>query len=163
MIKTFEEFINENYNEIPAVVINDVYGDTLFNEVSESMLSNIYNSINEGKLVLDTNMIEEGLFDSIENLFRKGAKKMKKNIWTNDAKMLDTSAGIEFFNNLNRESSNKAEYADEIETLAKQLQLFDKESKVYEIELKAAYLYEQATKKSLDNFDIKNIPIQKRD
>ena len=38
-----------------------------------------------------------------------------------------------------------------------------KESKVFEIELKAAYLYEQATKKSLDNFDIKNIPIQKRD
>ena len=39
----------------------------------------------------------------------------------------------------------------------------NKESKVFEIELKAAYLYEQATKKSLNNFDIKNIPIQKRD
>ena len=38
----------------------------------------------------------------------------------------------------------------------------DKESKIFEIELKAAYLYEQATKKSLDNFDIKNIPIQIR-
>ena len=39
----------------------------------------------------------------------------------------------------------------------------NKESKVFEIELKAAYLYEQATKKSLNNFDIKNIPIQKKD
>ena len=39
----------------------------------------------------------------------------------------------------------------------------NKESKVFEIELKSAYLYEQATKKSLDKFDIKNIPIQKRD
>ena len=39
----------------------------------------------------------------------------------------------------------------------------NKESKVFEYELKAAYLYEQAIKKSLDNFDIKNIPIQKKD
>ena len=39
----------------------------------------------------------------------------------------------------------------------------NKESKVFEYELKAAYLYEQATKKSLNNFDIKNIPTQKRD
>ena len=39
----------------------------------------------------------------------------------------------------------------------------NKESKVFEIELKAAYLYEQATKKSLNNFDIKNIPIIKKD
>ena len=39
----------------------------------------------------------------------------------------------------------------------------NKESKVFAYELKAAYLYEQATKKSLNNFDIKNIPIQKRD
>ena len=36
-----------------------------------------------------------------------------------------------------------------------------KESLVYEYELKAAYLFEQATKKSLNNFDIKNIPLQK--
>lgn len=39
----------------------------------------------------------------------------------------------------------------------------NKESKVFEYELKAAYLYEQATKKTLNNFDIKNIPIQKKD
>lgn len=38
----------------------------------------------------------------------------------------------------------------------------NKESIIYQYELKAAYLYEQATKKTLNNFDIKNIPIQKR-
>lgn len=38
----------------------------------------------------------------------------------------------------------------------------NKDSIIYKYELKAAYLYEQATKKSLNNFDIKNIPIQKR-
>ncbi len=38
----------------------------------------------------------------------------------------------------------------------------NKDSLIYKYELKAAYLFEQATKKSLNNFDNKNIPIQKR-
>ncbi|MGN1370835.1 MAG: nucleotidyltransferase [Candidatus Coprovivens sp.] len=38
----------------------------------------------------------------------------------------------------------------------------NKDSLLFKYELKAAYLYEQATKKSLNNFDIKNIPIIKR-
>ncbi|MDE5888998.1 MAG: nucleotidyltransferase family protein, partial [Bacilli bacterium] len=37
----------------------------------------------------------------------------------------------------------------------------NKESIIYKYELKAAYLYEQAIHKSLNNFDIKNIPIKK--
>ena len=37
----------------------------------------------------------------------------------------------------------------------------NKDSLIYKYELKAAYLYEQAIHKSLNNFDIKNIPIQK--
>jgi gas vesicle protein len=76
MIKTFEEFINENYNEMITITYDDVYGSPIFNEISESLLSNIYNSINEGKLVLDTDMLEEGLFDSVTNLFKKGADKV---------------------------------------------------------------------------------------
>ena len=74
MIKTFEQFINENYNEIKVVTVDEEYGAPLFNEISESLMSTINNSINEGKLVIDYNMIEEGLFDSIGNLFKKGAK-----------------------------------------------------------------------------------------
>lgn len=38
-----------------------------------------------------------------------------------------------------------------------------KDSLVFKYELKSVYLYEQATKKSLNNFDIKNIPIIKKD
>lgn len=76
MIKTFEEFINENYNQNNVLTISEEYGAPLFNEISESLLSNIYNSINEGKLVLDTDMLEEGLFDSLTNLFKKGADKV---------------------------------------------------------------------------------------
>lgn len=57
MIKTFEQFINENYNEKPVLALDDEYGAPLFNEVSESLISEIHNSINEGRLVLDANMI----------------------------------------------------------------------------------------------------------
>lgn len=38
-----------------------------------------------------------------------------------------------------------------------------KDSLIFKYELKSSYLYEQATKKSLNNFDIKNIPIIKKD
>lgn len=75
MIKTFEQFINENYNEKPVLALDEEYGAPLFNEVSESLMSEIHNSINEGRLVLDANMIEEGLFDAIGKLFKKGAAK----------------------------------------------------------------------------------------
>lgn len=80
MIKTFEQFINENYNEIKTVAIDEEYGAPLFNEVSESLLSEINNSINEGKLVIDVNMIEEGLFDAIGDLFKKGANKASQKV-----------------------------------------------------------------------------------
>jgi phage-related protein len=73
MIKTFEQFINENYNEKTTISFGEEYGAPLFNEISESLMSSINNSINEGNLVIDYNMIEEGLFDSIGNLFKKGA------------------------------------------------------------------------------------------
>ena len=37
----------------------------------------------------------------------------------------------------------------------------DKDSIIYQYELKAVYLYELATKKTTKDFDIKNIPIKK--
>ena len=131
MIKTFEEFINENYSKKPVIALGEEYGAPLFNEISESLISEIHNSINEGKLVIDMNMVEEGLFDSVANLFKKGADKMYKKEKDEKESMNDTITGIEYFTQLTKQSPNKSEYADEIETLAKQLQLFDKESKVY--------------------------------
>lgn len=38
----------------------------------------------------------------------------------------------------------------------------NKDSLIYQYEIKASYLYEQITKINLNNFDIKNIPIQKK-
>ena len=131
MIKTFEEFINENYSEKPVIALGEKYGAPLFNEISESLIAEIHNSINEGKLVINMNMVEEGLFDSVANLFKKGADKMYKKEKDEKESMNDTITGIEYFTQLTKQSPNKSEFADEIETLAKQLQLFDKESKVY--------------------------------
>ena len=83
MIKTFEEFINENYSK--NVNYGEEYGYPLFNEVSESLMSEIYDSINEGVLTINANMIEEGIFDSIGKMFTKGVKIMKnKSADTND-------------------------------------------------------------------------------
>ena len=131
MIKTFEQFINENYNEKNVITDSNVYGFPIFNEISESLMSNIKNSINEGIITIDMNMVEEGLFDSVANLFKKGADKMNKKEKDKRESMNDTITGIEYFTQLTKQSPNKSEFADEIETLAKQLQLFDKESKVY--------------------------------
>ena len=83
MIKTFEEFINENYSK--NVNYGEEYGYPLFNEVSESLMSEIYDSINEGVLTINANMIEEVIFDSIGKMFTKGVKIMKnKSADTND-------------------------------------------------------------------------------
>lgn len=80
MIKTFEQFINENYNEVKHVVFGEEYGAPLFNEVSESLISEINNSINEGILTINADMIEESLFGSIANLFKKGSDKATQKV-----------------------------------------------------------------------------------
>ena len=75
MIKSFEQFINENYNEIPTLSYGEVYGTPFFNEISESLMYNINRGINEGRIVLNTNIIEEGFFDTIGDLVGKLGKK----------------------------------------------------------------------------------------
>lgn len=96
MIKSFEQFINENYNE--KVVIDSLceeYGSPLFNEISESLVFEINNSINEGKLTIDANMIEEGLFDTIGKLFKKGADKASEKIEDNNTTINDLKTSLD--------------------------------------------------------------------
>lgn len=96
MIKSFEQFINENYNE--KVVIDSLceeYGAPLFNEISESLVCEINNSINEGKIVIDANMIEEGLFDTIGKLFKKGADKASEKIEDNNTTIDDLKSSLD--------------------------------------------------------------------
>lgn len=114
MIKTFEQFINENYNEKPILALDEEYGAPLFNEVSESLLNEIHNSINEGRLVLDVNMIEEGLFDTIGKLFKKGAAKAGEKIVDNDAVMTTLKNSIETFVNQPGTENDIYNWAEEV-------------------------------------------------
>ena len=95
MIKSFEQFINENYNEMPVIALGEEYGSPLFNEVSESMMSKINESINEGLLVVDANMIEEGIFDSIGKLFKKGADKAAEKVSDKEATIDNLKSGLD--------------------------------------------------------------------
>ena len=98
MIKTFEEFINENYNEMSTAALNsEEFGAPLFNEVSESLMSEINNSINEGKLVIDTNMIEEGIFSTIGSFFKKGTDLAKEKINTKEEDITAWERHIEYW------------------------------------------------------------------
>jgi gas vesicle protein len=98
MIKTFEQFINENYGRQNVLKINEEYGSPLFNEISESLISEIHDSINEGRLVINTNVIEEGLFSTIGNLFKKGVDSMGKKIEDNAIDIKNIQDVIDFYN-----------------------------------------------------------------
>ena len=127
MIKTFEQFINENYNEKPVLALDEEYGAPLFNEVSESLMSEIHNSINEGRLVLDANMIEEGLFDAIGKLFKKGAEKAGEKIAEKDAEIDSTKNAMEFMlNNLHLDGAG-----EDIETWGKDINELLQDEKLY--------------------------------
>ena len=127
MIKTFEQFINENYNERPALAFGEEYGAPLFNEVSESLISEIHNSINEGRLVIDSNMIEEGLFDSIGKLFKKGTDVMGQKIEDNAAEIKSVKNAMEFMlNNLHIDGAG-----DDIQQWGKDINELLQDEKIY--------------------------------
>ena len=127
MIKTFEQFINENYNERPILAIDEEYGAPLFNEVSESLISEIHNSINEGKLVIDVNMIEEGLFDTFGKIFKKGSDAMGQKIEDNAAEIdsLKNAMGT-MLDNLRLDGAG-----DDIERWGKDINDLLKDEKLY--------------------------------
>ena len=126
MIKTFEQFINENYNEKPILAIDEEYGAPLFNEISESLMTSIQNSINEGKLIIDANMIEEGLFDAIGGLFKKGADKAGEKVDT-------AKEEEEIIKDWMKELLDSSDdYSEELLFQAKELKSVVKDQKVYE-------------------------------
>ncbi len=130
MIKTFEQFINENYNEVKPVAFGEEYGAPLFNEISESMSNTIYNSINEGKLVVGANMIEEGFFDSIGKLFKKGSDAMDQKIKDKGEEVEILKDTMEFFLN-NIRNPYFEEPGEGIEELGKNINDVLKDEKLY--------------------------------
>jgi methyl-accepting chemotaxis protein len=77
MLKTFEQFISENYNEKSTTFFDEEYGSPFFNEVSESLISSINKNITEGNFVINEKMITEGLFDTVGKLFSKDSDKIE--------------------------------------------------------------------------------------
>jgi gas vesicle protein len=128
MIKTFEQFINENYNEMPVLALNEEYGSPLFNEVSESLIAGIHNSINEGRLVLDANIIEEGLFDTIGKLFKKGADNAADNAAEKGAEIESMKTVMDYLLKNPRLDGN----GDDIERFGKDINDALKDEKVYQ-------------------------------
>lgn len=126
MIKTFEQFINEDYNKNNVIIFNeDEYGFPLFNEISESLIDKIYDSINEGKLIIDENIIEEGIFDNIGNFFKKKSNKMSQNISQTDLEIDNT-------NDILKSIIGLPESGVDIEELGRYLQNLEDDKKTYE-------------------------------
>lgn len=155
----------------PPSCINNISNDKLFNLLKFKILTDtdlsIYLDVDEGiEYRLKRYINESNSFDElISNVKTKRYTYNKINRMLihiligltkkdNDITKLDYIK-ILGFNKLGQEY---------LKTIRKDITLPttpNKESLIYNYELKAAYIYEQATKKSLNNFDLKNIPIIK--
>ena len=127
MIKTFEQFVNENYNEKISLAYGEEYGSPLFNEISESLMSEIQYSINEGRLVIDANMIEEGLFDKIGSIFKKGADKASQKSEKAEEEINLTQDWMKDL------LSDPTTYSKELVSNAKEVKSLVREKKIYDM------------------------------
>ena len=94
MIKKFEDFINESKNSI--IVEKGVYGEVLFESITNSLITAVNESINEGKISLEYNMLNEGFFT---NLFKSASKNA-------EGKVDDANAKKDYFKKLSQEVSS---------------------------------------------------------
>lgn len=81
MIKRFSEFINES-NDI-TFGTNVVYGESLFESISNSFIKSINESIYNGDISLEDNMLNEGWFT---NIFKNAGDKAKEKVEDADFK-----------------------------------------------------------------------------
>ena len=86
MIKTFEQFVNENYNEKNTHIIDEMHVAPLFNEFSEKFINSICDKTYESYYTIDESLVEEGLFDAIGKIFKKSGNKSDENIPNKEVK-----------------------------------------------------------------------------
>ena len=87
MIKKFSEFINESNT---LELQRGVYGESLFESITNSLIESIDESIYEGRIDLGDNLLNEGFFT---NLFKGAAKKA-------DTNAIESNTKKEYFKNL---------------------------------------------------------------
>lgn len=95
MIKKFDDFVNESYVSLQNIE-KGVYGENLFESISDTLMEKIYDSINENRVSLDENMLNEGFFT---NLFKSASKRSEE-------KVDDAEAKKEYFKKLIRETTS---------------------------------------------------------
>ncbi len=161
-------------NTLPKYIIpllNNVTNDKLFNLLKFKILTDkdlsIYLDVDEGieyrllKYINESNNFDE-LISNVKTkryTYNK-INRMLLHILIGLTKKDNDKIKLEYIKILGF-NTNGQEY---LKSIRKEISLPTtpvKDSLIYKYELQAAYLYEQATKKSLNNFDIKNIPIRK--
>lgn len=95
MIKKFDDFVNESYTS-SQIIETGVYGENLFESISDTLMEKIYDSINENRVSLDENMLNEGFFT---NLFKGASKRSEE-------KVDDVEAKKEYFKKLIQETTS---------------------------------------------------------
>jgi predicted nucleotidyltransferase len=169
-IKNGEEII-KYLPESVIPCINNITNNKLFNYLKFKILTDPklseYLDVDEGIEYRIQNVINES--NNIEELIEK--IKTKRYTYNKINRML-----LHIMIGLTKEDNKKAKLdyikilgfnstgQNYLKSIRKDLNLpttVNKNSLIYEYEQKAVYLYELATKKSLNNFDIKNIPIKK--
>lgn len=151
--------------------INNVSNNNLFNYLKFKILTDkdlsIYLDVDEGiefRITKSVNTSEK-IDDLINNIKTKRytynkINRMLLHIMIGLTKQDNDNIKLDYIKILG--FNNKGQ--QHLKNIRKDMTLpttINKDSIIYKYELKAVYLYELATKKSLDNFDIKNIPIKK--
>lgn len=166
------EDISKYLPEVTIPYLNNISNDSLFNLLKFKILTDqdlsIYLDVDEGIHYRILKYINESRsFDELINNI-----KTKRYTYNKINRML-----LHILIGLTKEDNKKAKldylkilgftlngqvYLNKIKKDISLPTTPDKDSIVFKYELKAVYLYEQATKHSLNSFDIKNIPIIKR-
>lgn len=169
----YGEALNKYLPENTIPLLNNITNDSLFNLLKFKILTDndlsIYLDVDEGieyrilKFINFSNTFDE-LINNIKTkryTYNK-INRMLIHILIGLTKEDNKNSKLDYlkilgFNKIGQQYLNKIRKEISLPTTP------NKESIIYKYELKSAYLYEQATHKSLNNFDNKNIPIQKED
>ncbi len=165
------EPLNKYLPESTIPLLNNITNDCLFNLLKFKILTDkdlsIYLDVDEGieYRILKFINFSNSFDDLISNIKTKRytynkINRMLIHILIGLTKQDNKNTKLEYIKILGFNKSGQ-KYLNLIRKDINLPTIPNKDSLIYKYELKAAYLYEQATKKSLNNFDNKNIPVQK--